>query len=166
MEEEVMVMRNDELDFSQVANFSSIVISPGPGLPKDAGDLMKLLEKVVFDKKVLGICLGHQAIAEFFGMKLKNLDQVYHGVSTPLHITKQDIGIFKDIPNGIKIGRYHSWVAVGENNLTDLEVTSVDNNGNVMSISHKILPVTGVQFHPESILTEYGKKIIKNWIEH
>lgn len=160
---EIVVVRNDEIDFSKLQEYDSVVISPGPGLPKQAGLLMEFLAAFADKKKILGICLGQQAIAEHFGMKLKNLDEVVHGQAKTIQVLNHS-GLFRDIPNKIKVGRYHSWVIDSESISKDFEVSSVDEQGNIMSIQHKTLPIAAVQFHPESILTEYGRDLLENWL--
>jgi anthranilate synthase component 2 len=157
------VIRNDKLDFSKMDEYESIVISPGPGLPKLAGQLMEFLERFSNTKKILGICLGQQAIAEHFGMRLKNLGEVVHGQARKIEV-KNNTGLFKNLPESFTVGRYHSWVIEPESMSADFEITSTDKQGNIMSIQHKTLPIDAVQFHPESILTEYGKEMLGNWL--
>jgi anthranilate synthase component 2 len=159
---QITVVKNDALDLDAVEEYDKIVLSPGPGLPKDAGLMPQLLKRYVFSKSILGVCLGHQAIVEHFGGKLKNMKQPLHGVSTKVKITSEDY-LFKDLPNSFEIGHYHSWVA--EYPLPEqLQATSVDEFGNVMSFKHQIFDVRGVQYHPESILTPLGKQILENWL--
>ena len=160
----VSVLRNDEFDIEEVAKFDKILLSPGPGLPSDAGLLKEVIQKYAASKSILGVCLGQQAIGEVFGGKLTNLEKVYHGVSSKIQITVNDETLFKDLENEIEVGRYHSWVISKENFPDDLEITSIDENGEIMSIRHKFYDVKGVQYHPESILTPNGKKILQNWI--
>ena len=160
----VSVLRNDEFDIEEVAKFDKILLSPGPGLPSDAGLLKEVIQKYAASKSILGVCLGQQAIGEVFGGKLTNLEKVYHGVSSKIQITVNDESLFKDLENEIEVGRYHSWVISKENFPDDLEITSIDENGEIMSIRHKFYDVKGVQYHPESILTPNGKKILQNWI--
>jgi anthranilate synthase component 2 len=156
-------MRNDAIDFEKVEAFSRVVISPGPALPKDAGQLMRFLKENIEKKPILGICLGHQAIAEHFGVPLKNLKDVVHGQATSIQLLSQE-GLFKDIPASIKVGRYHSWVVDKEKMADNLLVTAIDKEKHIMAFQHTSLPVVGLQFHPESILTEYGEKMIANWL--
>ena len=158
----VHIFRNDCIDVDAIKNYDSIVISPGPGLPNDAGCLMQVLEQYHNTKKILGVCLGHQAIAEFFGATLYNLKQVYHGVATEININSKDI-LYQNIPNKIRVGRYHSWAVSSENLPNDLEVTATDSSSIIMSLNHKKYNIKSVQFHPESILTEYGLQLIENW---
>lgn len=159
---EVEVKRNDQLDLKDVAEFDNIVLSPGPGIPEEAGLLKEIIETWAPTKRIFGVCLGQQAIGEVFGGRLINLDEVYHGVATRINIIKDD-PLFEGMPKEIEVGRYHSWVV--DPNLPDsLEATSVDENGQLMSIRHKTYDVCAVQFHPESVLTPYGKQMLQNWL--
>lgn len=161
---QIIVWRNDQFDIEEVASFDAIVISPGPGLPKDAGIIMEVIKQYHQSKPILGICLGMQAIGEYFGAQLKNLPTVFHGVSSDINIIEMDSNLFKNLPKTIQVGRYHSWVVdypLPEN----LIITSIDEDENIMSIKHEIYNIRGVQFHPESILTPNGKEMIQNWIE-
>lgn len=160
---EVKVIRNDKLSLEDVAPFDKIVLSPGPGIPDEAGLLKPIIEKYAPSKSILGVCLGQQAIGEVFGGKLINLDEVFHGVATSITITKPDETLFKDMESSIEVGRYHSWVVDAD--LPEvLEATSIDENGQIMSLRHRSYDVKGVQFHPESVLTPNGKQILENWI--
>jgi anthranilate synthase component 2 len=159
---EVTVKRNDQLTLEEVDAFEKIVLSPGPGIPDEAGLLKNIIEKYAPTKSILGVCLGQQAIGEVFGGSLTNLDKVYHGVATPVHIVAEDI-LFEGVSNPMMVGRYHSWV-VEETLPESLEILAEDDNGQVMAIRHKIFDVRGVQFHPESVLTPDGKKLLKNWL--
>lgn len=159
---EVIVKRNDELTLEQMEDFEEIVLSPGPGIPDEAGLLKPIIEKYASTKRIFGVCLGQQAIGEVFGGRLINLDEVYHGIATTIEIIEEDY-IFKDLPKNIEVGRYHSWV-VDKNLPPELIATSIDENGQVMSIKHKSYDVRAVQYHPESILTPFGKKILENWL--
>jgi len=162
---DVTVKRNDKLDLKEVKEFDKILLSPGPGIPDEAGLLKSVIKEYAPSKSILGICLGQQAIAEVFGGKIENLDRVYHGVSTNIELTNRDDVLYRDIPKNIEVGRYHSWVV--SKDLPDvLEVTSVDGNGEIMSLKHKKYDVRSVQYHPESILTPEGKKILKNWVNN
>lgn len=162
---EVTVYRNDEFDLDEVVIFDKILLSPGPGIPDEAGLLKPLIQEYASSKSILGICLGQQAIGEVFGGKLTNLDKVYHGVATNIKVLADDEILFQALPKKIQVGRYHSWVV--DSKLPDvLEATSVDENGQIMSLRHKTLDVRGVQFHPESILTPEGKQMLKNWVEN
>jgi len=161
----VTVKRNDKLTLNEVKEFDKILLSPGPGIPDEAGMLKSIIKEFSPTKSILGICLGQQAIAEVFGGEIENLDRVYHGVSTNIKLTNPDEILYKDIPKEIEVGRYHSWVV--SKNLPDvLEATSIDENGEIMSLKHKEYDVRAVQYHPESILTPEGKKILKNWVEN
>ena len=160
---EVTVLRNDKLNLEDVEPFDKIVLSPGPGIPDEAGLLKPIIAKYAPTKSILGVCLGQQAIGEVFGGSLINLDEVYHGVATKVTITVDDEFLFNGLDKEIEVGRYHSWVV--DANLPDsLEATSFDENGQVMSLRHKTYDVKGVQYHPESVLTPFGKQILKNWI--
>ena len=161
---EVTVFRNDDFELSEVAPFDKIVLSPGPGIPEEAGLLKDVIKTYSATKSILGICLGQQAIAEVFGGTLSNLEKVHHGVSTTIKIIVDDEILFDTLDPEIEVGRYHSWIV--NSNLPDvLQATSVDENGEVMSLRHTIFDVKGVQFHPESILTPHGKTILKNWLK-
>ena len=161
---EVTVYRNDEFDLNELKIFDKILLSPGPGVPQEAGLLLDVIKKYASTKSILGICLGQQAIGEVFGGSLINLEKVYHGVSSMVQIQQED-SLFKNLPAVFEVGRYHSWVINPDNFPEDLEITSVDENGEIMSIRHKTMDVKGVQYHPESILTPHGKKILENWLE-
>jgi anthranilate synthase component II len=161
---DVTVLRNDKLTLEDVQPFDKIVLSPGPGIPDEAGLLKAIIKKYAPTKSILGVCLGQQAIGEVFGGKLINLKDVYHGVATKVNITVDDEPLFNGLEKEIEVGRYHSWVV--DANLPDsLEATSFDENGQVMSLRHKVYDVRGVQYHPESVLTPFGKQILKNWID-
>ena len=156
--------RNDKITLDEVDNFDKIIISPGPGIPSEAGILPQLLERYAGSKPILGVCLGHQAIGECFGARLRNLPEVYHGIKSQISITVPDY-IFAGLPDRIDVGRYHSWV-VDRNNLPDcLEVTAVSDDGEIMAMRHRTLDVRGVQFHPDSILTPQGLTIIDHWLK-
>lgn len=161
---EVDVFRNDEITLEEVDKYSTIILSPGPGLPKDAGILNELIKTYAPTKKILGVCLGMQAIGEVFGGTLINLNDVFHGVATPIQILDKTDLLYKDLPESFNIGRYHSWVISNDGFPDELKITSVEENGQVMSLKHKQFNVYGVQFHPESILTEYGKEMINNFL--
>jgi anthranilate synthase component 2 len=162
---EVTVFRNDEFELLDIEKFDKILLSPGPGIPDEAGLLKEVIKKYAPTKSILGVCLGLQAIGEVFGGKLSNLEKVYHGVATKIFIKEKD-SIFNNLPNEFYVGRYHSWVLSNKNIPIDLIITSTDENGQIMSLKHSVYDVRGVQFHPESILTVYGKQILKNWIEN
>lgn len=161
---EVTVFRNDEFYIDELKTFDKILLSPGPGIPDEAGLLKEVIKTYASTKSILGVCLGQQAIAEVFGGSLTNLEKVHHGVATKVKITVPDEVLFKDLADEIEVGRYHSWV-VNQNDFPEmLEITSVDENGEIMSLRHKIYDVRGVQYHPESVLTPHGKKILENWL--
>ncbi len=160
---QVTVIRNDQLTLEEVDKFQKILLSPGPGIPDEAGLLKPIIEKYAATKSIFGVCLGQQAIAEVFGATISNLDQVYHGVATTIKVTATDEVLYKDLPQELEVGRYHSWVV--DTNLPEtLEVTAVDENGQIMSLRHKTYDVCAVQYHPESVLTPHGKKILENWV--
>jgi anthranilate synthase component 2 len=162
---EVTVVRNDKLDLEDVEPYEKIVLSPGPGIPDEAGLLKAIIEKYASTKSILGVCLGQQAIGEVFGGFLVNLDEVYHGVATNVTITVDNEIMFNGLNKTIEVGRYHSWVV--DSNLPDcLEATSFDENGQIMSLRHKKYDVKGVQYHPESVLTPDGKKMLENWVNN
>ncbi|WP_336070752.1 aminodeoxychorismate/anthranilate synthase component II [Mesoflavibacter sp. CH_XMU1404-2] len=161
---DVTVKRNDKLTLEEVKDFDKILLSPGPGIPDEAGLLKAIIKTYAPTKSILGVCLGQQAIGEVFGGKLINLNDVYHGVATNVTITVDDEKIFEGLEKNIEVGRYHSWV-VDSNLPESLEATSFDENGQIMSLRHKIYDVKGVQYHPESVLTPYGKKILENWLK-
>lgn len=162
---DVTVKRNDQLTLEDVKPFDKIVLSPGPGIPNEAGLLKPIIKEYAPTKSILGVCLGQQAIGEVFGGSLVNLDTVFHGVATQVTITSDDEILFKGLNKNIEVGRYHSWVVHPE--LPDvLEATSFDENNQIMSLRHKTYDVKGVQFHPESVLTPDGKQILKNWLNN
>ena len=160
---DVTVYRNDEFDIDEISNFDKILLSPGPGIPDEAGLLKAVIQKYCATKSIFGVCLGQQAIGEVYGGTLSNLDKVYHGVATNVKTVVNDELLFEGLENEFEVGRYHSWVV--DSNLPDvLEATSFDENGQVMSLRHKTYDVRGVQFHPESVLTPNGKKMLENWV--
>lgn len=161
----VTVKRNDEIALDDINTFDKIVLSPGPGIPSEAGLLLPLIAAYAPVKPILGVCLGHQAIGESFGGQLINLSQVYHGVATPI-TQKNNSYLFKGLGSIIKVGRYHSWVVSDKNFPTELAVTATDDNGFVMGLQHNKFDIQGVQFHPESVLTPDGETIIKNWLAY
>ncbi len=163
---QVTVFRNDEFDIDELQQFDKILLSPGPGIPDEAGLLKQVIKTYASSKSILGVCLGQQAIGEVFGGTLTNLEKVYHGVATNIKITNPDDILFKDLPSEFEVGRYHSWVVSNDNFPNDLIITSVDENGQIMSLKHTTLDVRGVQFHPESVLTPNGKKILENWTKN
>ena len=161
---EVTVFRNDEFDINELQQFDKILLSPGPGIPDEAGLLREVIQTYAPTKSILGVCLGQQAIGEVFGGNLINLEKVYHGVATTINITNPDDDLFRELPNQFEVGRYHSWVVSHENFPNELIITSVDENEQIMSLKHNKYDVRGVQFHPESVLTPNGKKILENWV--
>jgi len=167
---EVDVFRNDEITIAAVDRYDKIILSPGPGIPSEAGILLSLIKTYAKTKSILGVCLGHQAIGEVFGGQLTNLSKVFHGIKTKINLipavsqSKNDNDWFKGLDDEIEVGRYHSWVINDQNVPAELEVTSVDCTGMVMSIRHREYDVQGVQFHPESVLTPTGRKMLENWL--
>lgn len=161
---EVTVYRNDDFLMEELEEFDKILLSPGPGIPEEAGLLKKVITTYANNKSILGVCLGQQAIGEVFGATLINLEKVYHGVASTITITHKDETLFKDLPEKMEVGRYHSWVVSSENFPSHLEITAIDENGQIMAIRHSHLDVRGVQFHPESVLTPHGKKMLENWV--
>jgi len=160
---EATVLRNDQFQLDDLEAYHKIILSPGPGIPCEAGLLMDVIRHYANRKPILGVCLGHQAIGEVFGARLENLSDVFHGVATPCRIVSDD-PIFSGLPTNITVGRYHSWV-VSRNGLPDcLEVTAVSDEGQIMALKHKTLNVRGIQFPPDSVLTPDGKKMLRNWM--
>jgi anthranilate synthase component 2 len=164
----VDVFRNDELPMEKVKDYDKIILSPGPGIPSEAGMLLPLIKEYAASKCILGVCLGHQAIGEAFGGTLTNLLTVYHGVATPISVRSEQSGVrselFDGLPDTIEVGRYHSWVINEKDFPDELEITARDANNYIMALQHKSFDVQGVQFHPESVLTPDGEKIIRNWL--
>ncbi|RYD93873.1 MAG: aminodeoxychorismate/anthranilate synthase component II [Sphingobacteriales bacterium] len=162
------VYRNDAIPLEKVAEFDKIILSPGPGIPQEAGLLLPLVKEYAATKSILGVCLGHQAIGEAFGGKLVNLASVFHGVATPVLVNRESsivkADLFQGLPDEIEVGRYHSWVVSDENFPKELYVTARDKEGYIMAMQHNKYDVRGVQFHPESVLTPQGHQIIKNWL--
>lgn len=161
---QVDVFRNDQIALEKMKEYDKIILSPGPGIPVEAGLLLPLIRAYGSSKSILGVCLGHQAIGEAFGGKLVNLTQVYHGVATPIRILDPGNGLFKGLPAELEVGRYHSWVVADEKFPEELEITARDEQGYIMGLRHKKYDVQGVQFHPESVLTPRGEEILKNWL--
>jgi len=176
--QKVDVFRNDEIALEDVNQYDKIILSPGPGIPEEAGLLLPLIKQYAATKSILGVCLGHQAIGQAFGGKLTNLSSVYHGIATPIQVgswqlavdsntqqpTTNNYQLFKDMPKQFTVGRYHSWVVSDENFPDELEVTARDEHNFIMALQHKTYDVQGVQFHPESVLTPDGEKIMRNWL--
>lgn len=162
---EVEVLRNDQFQIEDLLPYDKIILSPGPGIPSEAGLLLDVIRQYAPIKPILGVCLGHQAIGEYFGGHLANLSQVFHGVSSTVSVTTPDY-IYNELPDHIEVGRYHSWVVDTHAFPDCLEITSVSEEGQIMSLRHRQYDVRGIQYHPESVLTPDGQKIISNWLEH
>jgi anthranilate synthase component II len=164
----VDVYRNDQMPMEKVQEYDKIILSPGPGIPEEAGMLLPLIKEYASSKSILGVCLGHQAIGEAFGGKLINLSTVYHGVATKIEVgsKKSEVRsrLFDGLPDELEVGRYHSWIVSDEGFPKELEVTARDENNYIMALQHKKYDVQGVQFHPESVLTPDGEKILRNWL--
>ena len=167
--EKVDVHRNDQIPMEKVKDYDKIILSPGPGIPEEAGLLLPLIKEYASSKSILGVCLGHQAIGQAFGGELINLSSVFHGVATKIEVRSQESGVrsplFQGLPNELEVGRYHSWVVSKENFPNELEITAEDETGMIMGLQHKTFDVQGVQFHPESVLTPMGEAIMKNWLK-
>lgn len=165
----VEVFRNDELPMEKVKGYDKIILSPGPGIPSEAGMLLPLIKEYAATKSILGVCLGHQAIGEAFGGTLVNLSTVYHGVATPITIKSEKSNVksvlFTDLPDEFEVGRYHSWVVSDDKFPDELEITARDANDYIMALQHRTFDVQGVQFHPESVLTPMGEIILQNWLK-
>jgi anthranilate synthase component II len=185
LHQKVEVHRNDQLPLEKVKDYDKIILSPGPGIPEEAGLLLPLIREYAASKSILGVCLGHQAIGQAFGGELINLSTVYHGVATPVRLVKEgnqklEAGsqkstnaenantasgaLFEGLPQEFEVGRYHSWVVSEENFPAELEITARDDNNFIMALQHKTYDVQGVQFHPESVLTPKGEDILRNWL--
>ncbi|MEM9919002.1 MAG: aminodeoxychorismate/anthranilate synthase component II [Bacteroidota bacterium] len=162
--EQMDVFRNDAISLDEVDRYDVIVLSPGPGIPSEAGIMPELIQRYAATKSIFGVCLGQQAIGEAFGGKLLNLKTVYHGIATPIHVTDREEALFEELPDSFTVGRYHSWVVDRLDFPEILQITSVDSEDTVMSLRHKEYHVKGVQFHPESIMTEYGKEMLQNFL--
>ena len=160
---EVTVLRNDKFQLEELEPFDRIILSPGPGIPSEAGLLLDVIRTYAGKKPILGVCLGHQAIGEAFGGRLENLSDVFHGVATPCHIVADD-PVFSGLPAEITVGRYHSWVVSKEEFPHCLEVTAESDEGQIMALRHKTMNIHGIQFHPESVLTPDGRQMLQNWI--
>jgi anthranilate synthase component 2 len=164
--EKVAVFRNDQIGLEEIEKYDKIVLSPGPGIPTEAGILIDLIKKYAPTKSIFGVCLGQQAIAEAFGGSLINLTEIFHGVATNAQTIIKDARLLRNLPENLEVGRYHSWAVNPADFPEELEITSVDENGMIMSLQHKTYDVHAVQYHPESILTPHGKKIIENFLHH
>ncbi len=166
--EKVDVFRNDQITLEDVKKYDKIILSPGPGIPNEAGLLLPLIKEYASTKCILGVCLGHQAIGEAFGGHLTNLSSVYHGVATTVKILNPEPGVTRNIFAGMtaepNVGRYHSWIVANDGFPADLEITAVDENGYIMALRHRNFDVQGVQFHPESVLTPTGEQMLRNWL--
>lgn len=165
--DEVVVVRNDQMNLSDVCAFDKIILSPGPGIPEEAGSLLEIIRQYATSKSILGVCLGHQAIGQVFGAELINLPTVFHGVATPIEIiaeAQRENDWFKGMASPVIVGRYHSWVVSNQNLPDCLEITALDEHQYIMALRHRDLDVQGVQFHPESILTPLGLDMMRNWL--
>jgi len=158
------VVRNDEISLDEINFYDMIMLSPGPGIPDEAGILKEVISRYAGKKPIFGVCLGLQAIVEVFGGTIINMDEVYHGVATEMEVIISDATIFKNIPVKFKAARYHSWIASNQNFPTELEITAKDEAAGIMAIRHKHFPISAVQFHPESILTDQGEQLVENFI--
>lgn len=161
---QIDVYRNDQLALEAVKVYDKIILSPGPGIPEEAGLLLPLIEAYASTKSILGVCLGHQAIGQSFGGRLVNLSSVFHGVATPAHLDPK-ASLFRGLPSQITVGRYHSWIVDRKGFPDALEITAEDDQGFIMALQHRSLDVMGVQFHPESVLTPDGEQIMRNWLK-
>lgn len=161
----IQVIPNDKVQDNMIAEADALVFSPGPGLPDEAGQMKSIIRQNAGIKKMLGVCLGHQAIAEVCGAALVHADEINHGTSTSLEILERNY-LFIDLPENVSVGRYHSWVVSPEKFPDELIITALDHKGNIMALRHKLFDITGVQFHPESILTPLGVKMIQNWLQY
>jgi len=160
------VFRNDEISVEEISRYDVIILSPGPGIPDEAGILKKVIATYAGIKPIFGVCLGLQAITEVFGGKIENMGEVFHGVATEMTIVKNDAVIFNEIPTKFDAARYHSWIASKENFPSELEITAIDEDGEIQAIEHKAFNISAVQFHPESILTEVGEQLVRNFLEN
>lgn len=164
--QKVSVFRNDQITLDEVNAYDKIILSPGPGIPSEAGLLLPLIKQYAATKSILGVCLGHQAIGEAFGATLQNLTKVYHGVATPITILNTQAPLLKNVGTSIQVGRYHSWIVSRDNfPIHALDITAVDDNNFIMAMQHKKYDIQSVQFHPESVLTPLGENIISNWLQ-
>lgn len=166
LQTEVAVKRNDEVTLDEIENYNHIVLSPGPGLPVESGLLLPIINRYAPNKRILGVCLGLQAIAESFGGTLLNLPKVYHGIATTMYQTTANEPIFRDIPTSFPAGRYHSWVADRTTLPECLHITALDSEGQIMALRHSQYDICAVQFHPESIMTPNGYQMLQNWLIH
>jgi anthranilate synthase component 2 len=157
------IIYNDKIELKEVQKYDKILLSPGPGIPSEAGSLLPLIQQYASSKSILGVCLGHQAIAEVFGARVINLNQIYHGLAHQVNILTDDI-VFSDLPRLIEVGLYHSWAVQREAFPESLEITAISEKGIIMGLKHRLWDVSGVQFHPESVMTPLGAKMIENWL--
>lgn len=164
LDQKVDVVRNDQITLEEIGKYDKIILSPGPGIPEEAGILLEMIKEYAPTKSILGVCLGQQAIAEAFGGNLINLSEIFHGVATSAEFVKENTKIFKNLVSGMEVGRYHSWAVNPVGFPEELEITAVDKDGMIMALQHKTYDVHGVQFHPESILTPDGEVIIRNFL--
>lgn len=160
------VKKNDKISLDEINNYDKILLSPGPNLPKEAGMMPEIIQSFASEKPILGICLGHQAIAEFFGAKLFRLEKVKHGIQSKIKILDNSDYLFHKLPNEIFVGLYHSWAINNKTLPQNLQITSIDENNTIMSISHDRFDLKGIQFHPESMMTKFGSQIIENWLDN
>ena len=160
----VDVYRNDQIELDEIEKYDRIVLSPGPGLPEEAGNLLEIIKSYAGRIPIFGVCLGHQAIGVVFGGKLQNMNRVIHGMATTINVTDTESSLFEELPKKFEAGRYHSWLVQKEDLPSCFKITSLDDEGNIMSMKHKDYDLEGVQFHPESVLTPLGEKIVENWI--
>jgi anthranilate synthase component 2 len=163
---EVDIYRNDKIALEDVAAYDKILLSPGPGIPSEAGILQDLIREYGPTKSILGICLGHQAIGEVYGATLENMTDVLHGISDKAIVTDPTERIFQGLPSEIQVGRYHSWTVIPETFTDEIRITALDEKGRVMGLSHNAYDVKGLQFHPESVLTDHGKQMLQNWLSY
>ena len=164
LQHKIDVFRNDQISLEAIDQYDTIILSPGPGVPEDAGIMPALIQRYAPTKCIFGVCLGQQAIGEAFGGQLENLSQVFHGIETPIQVIDQEEPLFRGLSHQFQAGRYHSWVVKKEGFPEELEITAVDENGAIMALRHKEYNVRGVQFHPESIMTEVGKQMLRNFL--
>lgn len=165
LHDQVDVYRNDKISLEQVAEYDKILLSPGPGIPSEAGIMLDVVKEYAPSKSIMGVCLGHQGIGEVFGATLENMSDVLHGISDKVMVTDSQDRIFRNLPHQFKVGRYHSWTVIPNTVPATMTITAVDEQGRVMGLAHKTYDVKGVQFHPESVLTEHGKEMLRNWLD-
>lgn len=160
---DVVVKHNDDISLEEIDNYDRIVLSPGPGIPSEAGLMPDIIKHYAETKPILGVCLGHQAIAEIFGGKIEKLPEVFHGIETVIEVDNQS-KLFKNLPTKLSVGRYHSWIVSNNSFPKELKVIAKTSDGIIMALQHRVYNVYGIQFHPESVLTPLGKDIVKNWL--